>query len=202
MPKRKKKTIELPKIDFPKEYTVIGADLSLRRPGFCLLTVKHVDGEIKVKVRKLSSVDNKTDKKKCHGQLLEDIQAGRRTLTSFYNIWKIFNEVIAKYGVEEIYAHNARFDYGTLQNTQRWLTKSKYRYFFPFGTKILDTLKMAREALKGSENYRGFCEKNGFVCKNGTPRYRHTSFFSSEFAAESVWRVVSRQRAARGGVTS
>lgn len=111
----------------------------------------------------------------------EDIKAGRRTLTSFYNIWKIFNEVIAKYGVEEIYAHNARFDYGTLQNTQRWLTKSKYRYFFNPNIKICDTLKMAKDVIGKMPTYIRFCQDNGYATKTGKPR----------FTAEVLYRFIS-----------
>lgn len=70
MPKNK---TEIEKVVFPDEYKVIGADLSLKRPGFCVLSVKKEDGETKIKVRKLISVDNKSDKKKTHGQLLDEI---------------------------------------------------------------------------------------------------------------------------------
>ena len=101
----------------------------------------------------------------------EDIKSGIRQLKSFYNIRKQFLEDIAEYGVKEIYAHNMRFDYGTLQNTQRWLTKSKYRYFFPKGIEICDTLKMARQVLKDSKMYRVWCEQNGYVTKNNQCRF-------------------------------
>lgn len=104
-------------------------------------------------------------------QYWADIKAGTRKLARHSTIRKAVRDVMARYGITYVVAHNARFDYKSTNYTQRLLTSSKYRYFFPFGTKILDTLKMAREVLKGSENYRGFCEKNGFVCKNGAPRY-------------------------------
>lgn len=65
---------EVEKIEFPNEYFVLGADLSLKRPGFCLLRVKNIDNEVEITDIKLYSVDNKTDKKKCHGELLEDIR--------------------------------------------------------------------------------------------------------------------------------
>ena len=80
-------------------------------------------------------------------------------------------EDIAEYGVKEIYAHNMRFDYCTLQNTQRWLTKSKYRYFFPKRVEICDTLKMARQVLKDSKMYRVWCEQNGYITKNNQCRF-------------------------------
>ena len=111
----------------------------------------------------------------------EDIKLGIRQLKSFYNIKKQLLEDIAEYGVKEIYAHNMRFDYGTLQNTQRWLTKSKYRYFFPKGIEICDTLKMARQVLKDSKMYRVWCEQNGYITKNNQCR----------FSAEVLYRYIT-----------
>jgi len=63
----KKKEIEY--VNFPGEYKVLGADLSLKQPGFCILSI--VDGAITDV--KLYSVNNKQDKKKTHGQLLDEI---------------------------------------------------------------------------------------------------------------------------------
>ena len=71
------------------------------------------------------------------------------------------------FNVKQIYAHNMRFDYGTLNNTQRWLTKSKYRYFLPYGIKICDTLKMARDVVAKTPTYINFCKENGYLTKNG-----------------------------------
>lgn len=60
-------------IEFPAEYQVLGCDLSLKRPGFCLLSLKITDGKTKITDIQLSSINNKTDKKKPHGQLLNEI---------------------------------------------------------------------------------------------------------------------------------
>ena len=97
----------------------------------------------------------------------KEIKSGERVLTSFYNIRKALLETIVEYGITEIYAHNMRFDYGTLQNTQRWLTKSKYRYFFPKDVIICDTLKMARDVILKMPTYKKFCEENRLLTKNG-----------------------------------
>lgn len=97
----------------------------------------------------------------------EDIKAGKKILTSFYNIKKALKEDIEEFEVTEIFAHNMRFDYGTLNTTQRWLTKSKFRYFFPYGIDICDTLKMARDVILKMPTYRKFCEENGYLTKNG-----------------------------------
>jgi hypothetical protein len=97
----------------------------------------------------------------------EDIKSGKRILTSFYNIRQALLEDIAEYEVKEIYAHNMRFDYVTLTRTQRWVTKSKYRYFFPKDIVICDTLKMARDVILPMPTYRKFCERHGLLTKNG-----------------------------------
>ena len=97
----------------------------------------------------------------------KEIKSGERVLTSFYNIRKTLLETISEYDITEIYAHNMRFDYDTLQNTQRWLTKSKYRYFFPKNVIICDTLKMARDVILKMPTYKKFCEENGFLTING-----------------------------------
>ncbi|MBP5423917.1 MAG: crossover junction endodeoxyribonuclease RuvC [Paludibacteraceae bacterium] len=72
-------------IYFPEEYKVLGADLSLKRPGFCLLTVEQKKNGAEITDVELVSVDNKTDKKKTHGELLNDI------LDCFYKLVPPFN---------------------------------------------------------------------------------------------------------------
>lgn len=112
----------------------------------------------------------------------EEIKAGLRTLTSFYNIRKTLCEDIAEFGIDEIYAHNMRFDYGTLNTTERWLTKSKYRYFFPYGMKICDTLKMARQVIAPMPSFIRFCEENGYLTPQGKPQLK----------AETIYRFIKR----------
>ena len=68
----KKKTPE--KLVFPNNYRVVAADLSLRRPGWCLLSVVKSNDVTSVTVEQLVSVDNKANKKKTHGEILAEIQ--------------------------------------------------------------------------------------------------------------------------------
>lgn len=103
-------------------------------------------------------------------QYWDDIKKGSRTLASWYNIRKALLRDIKAYNVKEVFAHNMRFDYGALTNTQRWLTKSKYRNFFPSSIVICDTLKMARQVLGKDEEYRNFCIENNFMTKNNRIR--------------------------------
>lgn len=100
----------------------------------------------------------------------EDIKSGKRIMKSFYNIRKQFIEDIKKYEVKRIFAHNMRFDNGSLNNTQRWITKSKYRYFFPRGLEICDTLSMARSVVANTPTYKMWCKEKGYCTKNGRPK--------------------------------
>lgn len=104
-------------------------------------------------------------------QYWEDIKNGTRKLAKFNTIRKVLAETMKKYNTNIVIAHNARFDYRSTAKTQRYLTKSKYRYFLPYGTEIWDTLKMAREVLKNDVDYDNFCYNNNYVTKRGCKRF-------------------------------
>lgn len=104
-------------------------------------------------------------------QYWEDIKKGTRKLAKFNTIRKVLAETMKKYNTNIVIAHNARFDYRSTAKTQRYLTKSKYRYFLPYGTEVWDTLKMAREVLKNDVAYDNFCYDNNYVTKRGCKRY-------------------------------
>lgn len=96
----------------------------------------------------------------------EGIKAGTRKLANTYEIRKTFLDCIEKYGCKWVCAHNARFDYTVCNATQRWTTKSKYRYFLPYGIEIWDTMKMARDVILQMPTYKKFSEKNGMLTAN------------------------------------
>lgn len=104
-------------------------------------------------------------------QYWDDIKSGKRVLKSHYNIRKAVRDLIKKWDIHFVVAHNARFDYRSTNYTQRLITSSKYRYFFPYGVKFLDTLEMARNTLRWNRDYINFCLNNDYLCKNGTPRF-------------------------------
>ena len=104
-------------------------------------------------------------------QYWKDIKNGTRKLAKFNTIRKVLAETMKKYNTNIVIAHNARFDYRSTAKTQRYLTKSKYRYFLPYGTEVWDTLKMAREVLKNDVDYDNFCYNNNYVTKRGCKRF-------------------------------
>ena len=120
-------------------------------------------------------------------QYWEDIKNGKRILRRFKTIKAILRDVVQQYGIRYIVAHNASFDYRSLNYTQRLLTSSKYRYFFPWGVEIWDTLKMARKALGADENYRNFCIENGYTYgKEENPQLRYTAEIIYRFLTGDV----------------
>lgn len=103
-------------------------------------------------------------------QYWADINSGKRKLRRFKTVRSILFDVIQQYNIKIVMAHNARFDNRSLNLTQRFLTSSKFRFFFPYGVEIWDTLKMSREIFN-TEEYTEFCTKNNYLTKRGQKRY-------------------------------
>ena len=98
------------------------------------------------------------------------IEQGFRQVKSWYEIRVHIHKLCDKYSVKAIIAHNMRFDYRSTNTTQRYLTYSKYRYFFPKDIPLWDTLSMARDTIVKQKTYIRFCENNEYCTKNGKPR--------------------------------
>ena len=115
-------------------------------------------------------------------QYRKEIAEGKRILANTYEIRKTLLAVMAHFNCKIVCAHNARFDYGALNVTQRWVTKSKFRYFLPYGVEWWDSLKMARSVMGKMPTYQRFCAENGYLTKTGKPR----------FTAEICYRFITK----------
>lgn len=113
---------------------------------------------------------------------LDDLQTGQRKMANTYEIRKAMMDKIQEYGCTFICAHNARFDVTACNNIQRWTTKSKYRWFFPYGIEIWDTMKMAQDVICKMPTYQKFCAENGYLTASG--KLRKT--------AEILYRFISK----------
>lgn len=98
------------------------------------------------------------------------IANGTRKIVSIYTARKYVADLCKKYNVKAIIAHNARFDYRSTNYTLRYVTKSKSRYFLPYGIPMWDTLKMAQDTICKQPTYQRWCNANGYCMKNGKPR--------------------------------
>lgn len=147
-------------------------------------------------------------------QYEKDLAEGRRIMANTYNIRRIILEKIKEYNCKFVCAHNTRFDLNACNNIQRWTTKSKYRYFFPYDIEFWDTLKMARDVLGKRPTYRKFCEENGYLTKQNQCRYTaeviyqyimqntdfsesHTGLEDVEIEVQILAYLVSRKKAMR-----
>ena len=96
-----------------------------------------------------------------------DYENNKRRLVTFYTAKQEIKEIMQYFNIEDVFAYNARFDYKGLNTTQRYLTKSKYRYFFPYGTKIHCILKMAKQTIFKQKSFKKFAEKNNLRTPSG-----------------------------------
>lgn len=103
-------------------------------------------------------------------QYFEDIKNGTRQVRQIMTIRNILYQTCKKYNITIVMAHNARFDYKSLTTTLRYITKSKYRYFFAYNINIYDTLKMSRTFFNNNYRYNKFCKDNNFLTKNNKPQ--------------------------------
>lgn len=116
-------------------------------------------------------------------QYLTDIRMGKRKIVNTWQMYKIIRELAQKYDIKAFIAHNARFDVRVLNSTLRYQTKSKRRYFFPYGIPIWDTMTMANDTICKQSNYRKFCLDNGYMTNHKIPQVRKT--------AEILWRFLT-----------
>lgn len=111
---------------------------------------------------------------------------GTRKMVSFYDARQYVLALMREYNITDVCAYNANFDRNALNTTQRWLTKSKYRYFFPRNTNFICIWNMACQTICQRKTYKEFCETNNFTSnRKGAPDARNYST-----SAETVYRYL------------
>ena len=119
-------------------------------------------------------------------EYVNDIHNNERIMLDFYNIRRYILNLMAKYNIKDVAAYNAHFDRNALNTTQRWLTKSKYRYFFLYGTNFICIWNMACQTLCQRKTYKAFCEQHNLTSnRKGEPTARNYST-----SAETVYKYL------------
>lgn len=119
-------------------------------------------------------------------EYVRDIRAGKRKMVSFYEARHYILNLMNKYNITDVAAYNAHFDRNALDTTQRWLTKSKHRYFFPYGTSFTCIWNMACQTICQRVTYKRFCEDNNFTSnRKNSPTAKNYST-----SAETVYRYL------------
>lgn len=97
----------------------------------------------------------------------ERITNGSVKVASIFTVRRLIAKYITEYNIKKVYAYNASFDRNALNITQRYLTKSKYRWFFPYGVEICCIWNMACQTICNRMDYCLYCAKNGFYSQRG-----------------------------------
>ena len=118
-------------------------------------------------------------------QYLAEMRMGKRKILNTWQIYRLFHEMCQKYDIKGIIAHNAFFDVNALNATMRYQTKSRVRWFLPWGLKVIDTLAMARNTFAKDPEYVAWCVENGYMTNHNVPRPRLT--------AEILYRYITGQ---------
>lgn len=103
-----------------------------------------------------------------------DIQQGRRQMIDFLTARRHILNIMGKYDCHTIAAYNCNFDRNALNTTLRFLTKSKYRYFFPYSTNFVCIWNMACGSICQTSEYKTFAETNRYYSNHGK-NYRATA---------------------------
>jgi hypothetical protein len=115
-------------------------------------------------------------------QYFQDLANGNRTVKSMYEIRRIMKDEIKRYKIKAVGGYNMAFDYRSLNNCIRYVSKSFLRWWFPFGTQFFDIWAMACSTILNRNTYRKFCDENGFVSEKG----------NYQSSAEVAYRYIKR----------
>ncbi len=96
-----------------------------------------------------------------------DIEKGNREVKTFFEIKMIVRDLVKKYHITDIYAYNAGYDRKALNKTERYLTKSKFRYFLPYGVNYYCIWNMACTTLFQQKRFRKVAKENCWYSDKG-----------------------------------
>lgn len=98
----------------------------------------------------------------------EELENGTRERISIFQAKRQVRELIEKYNVKMVLAYNMQFDLQVLNNTLRYVSKSKIRYFFPFGVELGCIWNMACHVLTTQKRFlkeNKLNEKGNYITK-------------------------------------
>ena len=107
-------------------------------------------------------------------EYVRDIQNGTREMVNFMEARRRILNIMKRFNCHTVAAYNANFDRNALNKTLRFLTKSKYRYFFPYNTQFICIWNMACNSICQRGEYRTFAETNRHYSNHGK-NYRATA---------------------------
>lgn len=107
-------------------------------------------------------------------EYIADIQAGKKIMVDFLQARNYILRLMKQYNCNTVAAYNCSFDRRALNTTLRFLTKSKYRWFFPYNTEFICIWNMACNSICQTSEYKTFAETNRYFSNRGK-NYRATA---------------------------
>lgn len=117
------------------------------------------------------------------------LKHGLFKMVNLMTLRRIIYQKIKEYNIKDVGAFNGYFDLIlALNKTLRYITKSKYRYFFPYGVKFFCIWHMATQTICLQKTYQEWTRAHGYVSPKGNIRtdaetiyryYHETSFKES-----------------------
>lgn len=111
----------------------------------------------------------------------EEIDCGKRRVVTFAMARKVANELVKRWQVRAVVAHNAKFDNDALDYTTRRLKQGTS--FFYVAVEWFDLLQMVADTIAQQKMYAEFCRKHGYMTRHSTPR--------PQMKAEVIYRYIS-----------
>jgi hypothetical protein len=113
-----------------------------------------------------------------------------------WNVRKVMLADMDKYNIKKVGAYNMSFDKKALNTLMRYNTKSKFKWWFPYGTQYFCIWSMACEMILNRTSYIKFATRNGLISEkdniftNAECAYRYVTdkmdFNESHTALEDV----------------
>ena len=111
-----------------------------------------------------------------------DLRLGNITVKPFFEIWRIFMDMVRKYNVKAVIAHNMTFDNRALNITTRKLSTYGKKFFFP-KMPLYCTMKMAEQSLLLSPSYQAFCLAKPETRLTPTGKFKKTAEVLYQYVA-------------------
>lgn len=95
------------------------------------------------------------------------LRTGERKMVRFFTAKKMIAEPMEKYNITKVYAYNMNFDKRALNNTQRFTTDERFKWFFPYGTDFRCIWNMACQLLLARPSYIKTAIRENWISEKG-----------------------------------
>lgn len=97
----------------------------------------------------------------------EKLKTGERKMVRFFTAKKMIAELMKKHNITKVYAYNMNFDKRALNNTQRFTTDERFKWFFPYGTDFRCIWNMACQLLLARPSYIKTAIRENWISEKG-----------------------------------